>query len=78
MSCPFPNRGKGFARDHGVNYQTFASWVQKRWRARGLYPDIKRASPEPMKLALTEVAGKRQADPQKKSPRVTALRRLSN
>lgn len=47
--------GKAFARDHGVNYQTFASWIQKRRRERGLYPAMKRASPEPLKLLLAEV-----------------------
>jgi len=47
--------GKAFARDHGVNYQTFASWIQKRRRERGLYPSMKRTSPEPLKLTLAEV-----------------------
>jgi hypothetical protein len=28
-------KGKPFARVAGVNYQTFASWIQKRRRARG-------------------------------------------
>jgi hypothetical protein len=27
--------GKAFAKHHGINYQTFASWVQKRRRSRG-------------------------------------------
>jgi hypothetical protein len=30
--------GKKFAALVGVNYQTFASWVQKRRKARGQYP----------------------------------------
>ena len=30
--------GAAFARHCGVNYQTFASWVQKRRRQRGQYP----------------------------------------
>ena len=30
-------KGKPFARMVGVNYQTFASWIQKRRRARGDY-----------------------------------------
>lgn len=30
--------GLAFARSHGVNYQTFASWIQKRRRERGTYP----------------------------------------
>ena len=30
--------GQGFARHIGVKYTTFASWVQKRKRARGQYP----------------------------------------
>jgi len=29
--------GKAFAEQHGINYQTFASWIQKRRRARGDY-----------------------------------------
>ena len=29
--------GKAFAKQHGINYQTFASWIQKRRRARGDY-----------------------------------------
>lgn len=47
--------GKAFARDHGVNYQTFASWIQKRRRERGLYPAMKRLPSAPMKLTLAEV-----------------------
>jgi|APTNR8051073442_1049403.scaffolds.fasta_scaffold07442_3 hypothetical protein len=31
-------KGLPFARMAGVNYQTFASWMQKRRRARGGYP----------------------------------------
>ena len=30
-------KGQPFARMAGVNYQTFASWIQKRRRARGDY-----------------------------------------
>lgn len=33
--------GKQFAALLGVNYQTFASWVQKRRKARGQYPFAK-------------------------------------
>lgn len=29
--------GTRFAEQHGINYQTFASWVQKRRRGRGDY-----------------------------------------
>ena len=29
--------GKGFAEEHGIHVQTFASWIQKRRRARGDY-----------------------------------------
>lgn len=29
--------GKGFAEQHGIHVQTFASWIQKRRRARGDY-----------------------------------------
>jgi transposase len=30
-------KGKPFAKLVGVNYQSFASWIQKRRRARGDY-----------------------------------------
>ena len=29
--------GTRFAKRHGINYQTFAGWVQKRKRERGEY-----------------------------------------
>ncbi len=48
-------KGLEFARLHGVNYQTFASWVQKRRRERGLYPVEKPAINETLKLTLVEV-----------------------
>ncbi|MBX3742530.1 MAG: hypothetical protein KF712_16205 [Akkermansiaceae bacterium] len=48
-------KGLEFARLHGVNYQTFASWVQKRRRERGLYPVEKPAINETLKLTLAEV-----------------------
>ena len=35
--------GTKFAKQHGINYQTFASWRQKRKRARGEYPDTDQA-----------------------------------
>ena len=47
--------GKAFARHHGVNYQTFASWIQKRRKDRGLYPGIRAGHGEPLKLTLAEV-----------------------
>lgn len=47
--------GKSFARLHGVNYQTFASWLQSRRKERGLYPVGKAGSTEPLKLMLAEV-----------------------
>ncbi len=34
--------GQKFAALAGVNYQTFATWAQKRRRARGSYPAVKR------------------------------------
>jgi transposase-like protein len=49
-----------FARRIGVNYQTFATWVHKRRKARGQYPKLKRQakSKEPVRsvseLALVE------------------------
>ena len=47
--------GKAFARHHGVNYQTFASWIQKRRKERGSYPGMGGGSTEPLKLTLAEV-----------------------
>ncbi|MFT3990023.1 MAG: hypothetical protein QM680_04050 [Luteolibacter sp.] len=47
--------GLAFAREHGVNYQTFASWIQKRRRERGQYPSLKTAPTQPFKLTLAEV-----------------------
>ncbi|WP_309401042.1 IS66 family insertion sequence element accessory protein TnpA [Cerasicoccus maritimus] len=34
--------GQAFAEHIGVNYQTFATWVQKRRRERGEYPALKK------------------------------------
>lgn len=31
--------GTRFAKRHGINYQTLATWIQKRKRARGEYPE---------------------------------------
>ena len=49
--------GTQFAKRHGLNYQTFASWVQKRRRARSEYaaslPSSNSDTPPPP--ALTEV-----------------------
>jgi hypothetical protein len=33
--------GLVFARHHGINYQTFSNWMQKRRRARGDYEKLK-------------------------------------
>ena len=53
--------GQAFAGHIGVNYQTFATWVQKRRKARGQYPRkkgrVKTASPPTRglsELALVE------------------------
>jgi hypothetical protein len=34
--------GQKFAAVVGINYQTFATWAQKRRRQRGAYPAVKR------------------------------------
>ena len=34
--------GQKFAAVVGINYQTLATWIQKRRRARGAYPAVKR------------------------------------
>jgi hypothetical protein len=44
-----------FARHHGISYPTFASWIQKRRRERGLYPADKPAGDGVLKLTLAEV-----------------------
>jgi hypothetical protein len=36
-------KGRPFARMAGVSYPTFATWIQKRRRARGDYEQIKQA-----------------------------------
>ena len=49
-------KGLKFARQHGVNYQTFANWIQKRRRERGLYPVVRSAVADTsLKLTLAEV-----------------------
>ena len=46
-------KGKPFARLVGVNYQSFASWIQKRRRARGDYAVLAAARGEALvKLEL--------------------------
>lgn len=46
--------GTRFAKRHGINYQTFASWIQKRRRGRGEYEKPATAGePEPATPALT-------------------------
>lgn len=47
--------GVAFARVHGVNYPTFASWIQKRRRERGLYPAARAGGDQAFKLTLAEV-----------------------
>jgi transposase-like protein len=37
--------GQAFARQIGVKYPTFATWVQKRRRRRGTYPEKKLPDP---------------------------------
>ena len=55
--------GVAYARRHGINYQTFATWIQKRKRARGgsykgrskgKRPATKK--PAKMELTLAEVS----------------------
>jgi hypothetical protein len=56
-------KGLPFARMAGIKYQTFASWIQKRRRARGDYATLARKpAPKPARaprkaaLQLFEVA----------------------
>ena len=51
--------GKKFAALVGINYQTFASWVQQRRKARGQYPLAARKpvrGPEVLRLVEAVVA----------------------
>jgi transposase-like protein len=70
--------GTRFAAQHGINYQTFASWVQKRRRDRGDYGEAAHQGPKltgPPALALAEVFVGRSA-PQRagEPPRSGSLR----
>jgi transposase-like protein len=47
--------GAAYARQHGINYQTFANWIQKRRRSRGDYDKAAQPAGVPMELALAEV-----------------------
>jgi hypothetical protein len=47
--------GPRFAAQHGVKYQTFATWLQARRRQRGGYPRL--PEPEATTLVLAEVEG---------------------
>lgn len=52
-------KGLPFARMAGVNYQTFASWIQKRRRARGDYAEMAPSANRPPRgaaLRLVEVS----------------------
>ena len=46
-------KGRPFARLVGLNYQTFASWIQKRRRARGDYSTEGAAKGLPMGIVKT-------------------------
>ena len=61
--------GVAYARRHGINYQTFANWIQKRRRARGDYDKGKPAEEESatgggMELTLAEVRVEAPAPPE--------------
>lgn len=48
--------GTKFAKLHGIKYQTFATWVQKRKRQRGEYElTSKEAPPEKLLQSLVEL-----------------------
>lgn len=47
--------GTRFAAQHGVKYQTFASWVQKRKQQPSAPPPVERPLPAALALALAEV-----------------------
>ena len=56
---------QAFAKMVGIKYQTFASWVQKRRRARKQYPPVAKALPSASAgtLRLVEATVERGADP---------------
>jgi|GEM_PF-4125838 len=55
--------GLAFARTHGVNYQTFASWIQKRRRERDSYPVATGCPTDLLALNLAEVELPREIPP---------------
>jgi transposase-like protein len=65
-------KGTQFARLAGVNYGTFASWVQDRRHARGEYPLVRKpataATPPPLRLLEATLAA-----PASASSRVSPL-----
>ena len=46
--------GQAFAKQIGVKYPTFASWIQKRRRLRGEYPQKKRSESAPSQITFVE------------------------
>lgn len=63
---------QAFAKMVGIKYQTFASWVQKRRRARKQYPPAAKALPSAPTgtLRLVEATIERDADPDGQGLRV--------
>lgn len=48
--------GMAYARKHGINYPTFANWIQKRRRQRGDYDKVAPPAKFPaMELTLAQV-----------------------
>lgn len=47
--------GQKFAEHCGVKYTTFASWIQKRRKSRGEYPDTTSDPNEALIKSLTEI-----------------------
>ena len=60
--------GQAFAARIGVKYTTFASWVQKRRRARGQYAN---ADCEPVKAPLTLIEAVVQTEEAPPAPRIS-------
>ena len=46
--------GQAFAKQIGVKYPTFASWIQKRRRSRDEYPQKKRSESAPSQITFVE------------------------
>ena len=59
--------GKAFAKHAGVKYTTFATWVQKRRRNRGEYPQKKLSGSVPSEITFVEAQVEKPSEPASKA-----------